>query len=63
VQVAVDSLNGKPVPKQALLKMLEVTSGNVDHYYDQLYVHPDDFLAGLPTLVRKNLVSGDYSFQ
>jgi len=63
VQVAVDHLQGKEVPQKALLKMLEVTPANVDHYYDQLYVHPDDFIKGLPDLVRKNLASGDYSFQ
>ena len=63
VQVAVDHVNGKPVPKLALLNMLEVTSANVDHYNDQLYVSPEKFLNQLPALVVKNLASGDYAFQ
>lgn len=63
VQVAIDHLNGKPVPKVALINMLEVTSPNVDHYYDQLYVSPEKFIDELPALIRKNLASGDYSFQ
>ena len=63
VQVAVDHIQGKPVPAVAMFVMPEITHDNVEHYYDQLYVHPQKFVDGLTDLVRKNLVSGHYAEQ
>ncbi|MET1027057.1 MAG: substrate-binding domain-containing protein, partial [Dongiaceae bacterium] len=63
VQVAVDHLNQKTYPQKALLNMPVVTKDNVQHYYDQLYVEPKQFLAGLPELVKANLASGNYANQ
>ncbi len=63
VQVAVDHIQGKPVPAVAMFVMPQITKQNVAHYYDQLYVHPQKFLDGLTAQVRKNLVSGNYAEQ
>jgi ribose transport system substrate-binding protein len=63
VQVAIDHIQGKPVPAVAMFIMPEITKDNVAHYYDQLYVHPQKFVDGLTDLVRKNLVSGHYAEQ
>ncbi len=61
VQVAVDHLNGKSVPKEVMLQMPGITKANVDKYYDQLFDNSDKFVAGLPELIRQNLVSGQYA--
>ena len=63
VQVAVDHIQGKPVPAVAMFIMPEITKSNVAHYYDQLFVHPQKFLDGLTDLVRKNLADGHYAEQ
>ena len=63
VQVAVDHIQGKPVPAVAMFVMPEITKSNVAHYYDQLFGHPQKFLDELPKLVQANLVSGDYAHQ
>ena len=63
VQVAIDHIQGKPIPAVAMFIMPEITKDNVGHYYDQLYVHPQKFLDGLPTLIRSNLQSGHYAQQ
>lgn len=63
VQVAVDHLQGKPVPQVGLLDMPSITKTNVDHYYDQLYTDPAKFLAALPALVRKDVADGNYAYQ
>jgi ribose transport system substrate-binding protein len=63
VQVAVDHLNGKPVPKEAMLQMPGITKASVDKYYDQLFDHSDKFIAALPDLIKQNLASGNYANQ
>ncbi len=63
VQVAIDHINGKPVPKVAMFIMPEITKQNVAHYYDQLYGNPAAFVKGLPDQIRKNLQSGHYAEQ
>ena len=63
LQVAVDHIQGKPVPHLAMIVMPEITKANVDHYYDQLYVDPQKFIDGLPALIRSNLASGQYAAQ
>ena len=63
VQVALDHVAGKPVPEQALLQMPEITRGNVDKFYGQLFEAPDKFVATLPELIKQNLASGKYANQ
>ncbi len=63
VQVAVDHIQGKPVPTLAMFIMPQITKANVAHYYDQLYAHPQKFLDGLTDQVRKNLADGHYAEQ
>ncbi|MGI4745788.1 MAG: substrate-binding domain-containing protein [Janthinobacterium lividum] len=63
VQVAVDHINGKDVPKVAMFVMPEITKANVAHYYDQLYGNPAKFTTELPALIKKNLASGNYAEQ
>lgn len=63
VQVSVDIVQGKPHPKKGLLRMLPVNKDNLKAVNDQLYVNPDQFLNGLPDLVKKNLKSGDLAAQ
>jgi ribose transport system substrate-binding protein len=63
VQVAVDHINGKPVPKEAMLQMPGITKASVDKYYDQLFTSADKFIEGLPELVKQNLASGNYANQ
>ena len=63
VQVAVDHIQGKPVPAVAMFVMPQITKDNVAHYYDQLFVHPQQFLDGLTDMVRKNLADGHYAEQ
>ena len=63
VQVAVDHIQGKPVPAVAMFIMPQITKDNVAHYYDQLFVHPQKFLDELPALVRKDLADGHYAEQ
>lgn len=63
VQVGVDYLHHKPYPKEALLNLPEITKKNVNHYYNQLYVHPQQFLNKLPSLVKQDLKSGKYANQ
>jgi ribose transport system substrate-binding protein len=63
LQVTLDVLDGKSVPKTALLNMPVIKKDRVDYFYQQLYVKPDDFLKTLPELVRKNLASNDYANQ
>ena len=46
-------LNGKPVPKKAMLQMPSITKANVDKYYDQLFDHADKFVEGLPDAARR----------
>ncbi len=61
VQVAVDQVQGKPVPKEAMLQMPGITKANVDKYYDQLFDHSDKFVEGLPDLIKQNMASGHYA--
>ena len=63
VQVALDHVQGKPVPKLAIIEMPEITKANVDKFYDQLFDHSDKFIAELPTLINQNLASGKYGNQ
>ncbi len=63
VQVAVDYLNGKTIPKEAMLQMPGITKANVDKFYDQLFDHADQFVAGLPGLIKQNIASGKYAEQ
>ncbi|MDQ0392778.1 substrate-binding domain-containing protein [Labrys monachus] len=63
VQVAIDHINGKPVPKEAMLQMPGITKANVEKFYDQLFTNADKFVAGLPDLIKANLKSGDYANQ
>ena len=63
VQIAVDNLQGRPVPRSAMLIMPEVTKANVGHYYDQMFVNIERFKTDLPLLVRKNLAAGTYADQ
>ena len=63
MQVAVDAAEGKPVPLLAMFIMPEITKQNVAHYYEQMFVEPKKFIAGLPALVNKNLASGHYAEQ
>ena len=62
-QVAIDAAEGKPVPKEALFIMPEITKSNVAHYYQQMFVAPQKFIDDLPALVNKNLASGHYAEQ
>lgn len=61
VQVAVDQVQGKPVPKQAMLEMPGITKANVEKFYDQLFDHSDKFVEGLPELIKQNMASGHYA--
>ena len=63
MQVAVDQVQGRPVPKLAMIIMPQLTKDNVAHYYDQMYARPAVFISGLPDLVKKDLKSGDYAAQ
>ena len=63
LQVAVDHIQGKPVPHLAMIVMPEITKQNVGHYYNQLYADPQAFLDKLPGLIRDNLASGHYAAQ
>lgn len=63
LQVAVNALDGKAVPKNVSIHMPVVTKANVDHIWDQMYKNRDAFLAGLPALINKNLASGNYGNQ
>ncbi|RYC30424.1 sugar ABC transporter substrate-binding protein [Lichenibacterium minor] len=61
VQVAVDHVQGKPVPKEAMLQMPGITKVDVDKFYDQLFDHSDKFIEGLPELIKRNMASGQYA--
>ena len=61
VQVAVDTVQGKVVPKSAMLQMPGIMKAEVDKFYDQLFDHSSTFVASLPDLVKSNLVSGQYA--
>lgn len=63
VQVAVNKVEGKPVPANAMFIMPELTKTNIDHYYSQMYGNFNDFLKTLPGLINANLASGDYGHQ
>ena len=63
VQVAIDHINGKEVPKEAMLQMPGITKANVEKFYDQLFTNSDKFVAGLPDLIKANLKSGQYANQ
>ena len=63
LQVAVNHIQGKDVPKTAMFVMPEITKDNVAHYYDQLYGNPSKFESDLPALINKNLISGNYAEQ
>ncbi len=63
VQVAIDHIQGKQVPKEAMLQMPQITKANVDKFYDQLFDHSDKFIAGLPDLIKANMASGQYANQ
>ncbi|MBE7210543.1 MAG: substrate-binding domain-containing protein [Gluconacetobacter diazotrophicus] len=63
VQVAINHVQGKTVPKEAMFVMPEITKGNVDHYYGQMYGDFGAFLKALPALINKNLESGHYAEQ
>lgn len=47
LQVTLNLLDNKEVPKTAFLKMPVVIKENEPHYYDQLYANPDYFLTRL----------------
>ncbi len=63
MQVAINHVQGKPIPSTALFIMPEITKGNVSHFYQQMFVDPGKFIADLPALVNKNLASGQYAEQ
>jgi ribose transport system substrate-binding protein len=62
-QVAINQAEGKPIPAVAMFVMPEITKQNVAHYFGQMFVDPDKFIADLPALVNKNLASGHYAEQ
>lgn len=63
VQIAIDHVKGKQVPKLATMIMPEVTKDNVEHYYGQMFSEQDKFLQDLPSLIQKDIASGNYAFQ
>lgn len=63
LQVAVNSLSGKSVPKQIFIHMPIVTKANVQHYWNQMYKDRAAFIAGIPALINANLASGNYGHQ
>lgn len=63
LQVAVDSLAGKQVPKTIYIHMPVVTKANVDRIYKQMYADRKQFIAGIPALIKANLASGQYGNQ
>ena len=63
VQVAVNHVQGKPVPANAMFIMPELTKDNIEHYYSQMYGDFGSFLNTLPALINANLASGDYGHQ
>lgn len=63
VQVAVNKIQGKPIPANAMFIMPELTKANIEHYYAQMYGDFDAFLKTLPELINANLASGDYGHQ
>lgn len=63
MQVAIDQVQGRPVPAVAMFVMPQITKSNVGHYYEQMFVDPKKFITDLPALVKKNLVSGNYAEQ
>ena len=62
-QVAIDDVQGKPIPKLAMMVMPEITKDNVAHYYDQMYGAPAKFLDQLPSIIKANMQSGHYAEQ
>ena len=52
VQVAVDQVQGRPIPTVAMFIMPEITKQNVAHYYGQMFVDPKKFITDLPALVK-----------
>ncbi|MCB8876171.1 substrate-binding domain-containing protein [Acidisoma silvae] len=62
-QVAINHVQGKPVPATAMFIMPELTKANVDHYYTQMYGDFNGFLKTLPALINANLASGNYGNQ
>ncbi len=62
-QVAVDQVQGKSIPALAMFVMPEITKDNVAHYYQQMFVSPQKFVADLPGVVKQNLASGHYAEQ
>ncbi len=63
MQVAIDAVQGKPIPAVAMFVMPEIVKDNVAHYYGQMFVDPKKFITDLPVLVKKNLASGHYAEQ
>ena len=63
LQVAVDAVEGKTVPKTIYIHMPVVTKANAQGFIDQMYTNRDAFLANLPTLVKTNLSNGTYGNQ
>lgn len=62
-QVAINHVQGKPVPATAMFIMPELTKSNIDHYYNQMYGNFNGFLKTLPALINANLASGHYAQQ
>ncbi len=62
-QVALDQVQGKPIPALAMFVMPQITKDNVSHYYGQMFVAPQKFITDLPGLVKQNLVSEHYAEQ
>lgn len=63
LQVAVDAVEGKAVPKTIYIHMPVVTKANAHHFIDQMYTHRKTFLNNLPTLVKTNLTNKTYGKQ
>ena len=63
VQVAINHVQGKDIPKEAMLQMPGITKVDVNKYYDQLFDKSDAFIAGLPELIKANMASGKYANQ
>lgn len=63
LQVAVDAVQGKSVPKTIFIHMPVVTKANAQHFLDQMYTNRKAFLANLPSLVKTNLANKTYGKQ
>lgn len=63
LQVAVNAVNGKNVPKKIMIKLPVIHKADAKKVLNQMYTHRKKFLSNLPQLINHNLKTGNYGNQ